>query len=98
MTERLKKLNDFNPKVQLLKRLMLNGASVTELDTAGRLLLPKALQAFGGLRKELVFSAKINKVEIWDKDTYYDYMEQHAAQLSDLATEVFGDGFVDPFA
>jgi MraZ protein len=94
---RLMKLNDFNVKVQKLKRLFLNGANIIELDTAGRMLLPKTLQEYAGLKKELVFSAQGNKVEIWDKDTYYNYINQHSAELGDLSNEVFGDDFIDPF-
>lgn len=97
LTNKLTRLNDFNPKVQLLKRLILNGATIIELDTAGRALLPKALQAFAGLKKELVFSANINKVEIWDKDTYYEHLNEHAGDLSMLSAEVFGTDFLDPF-
>jgi MraZ protein len=97
LNEKLSKLNDFNTKVQRLKRVLMNGATIIELDSAGRMLLPKTLQEFAGLKKELIFSAQGNKVEIWDKDTYYDYMKQHSASLGDLADEVFGGDFIDPF-
>lgn len=97
ITGKLSKLNDFVPKVQLLKRLMLNGASVLEPDSAGRLLLPKSLQQYALLKKELVFSANINKVEIWDKDNYYNHLQEHSQELGALSSEVFGDNFIDPF-
>lgn len=94
---KLMKLNDFNVKVQKLKRLLLNGANIVELDSAGRMLIPKSLQEFAGLRKELVFSAQGNKVEIWDKETYYNYINSNSADLGTLSEEVFGDDFIDPF-
>lgn len=97
LTMKLSKLNDFNPKVQLLKRLMLNGAGMVELDTAGRLLLPKSLQAYAALTKELVFSAGLNKVEIWDKSTYHLHIQQESTQMAQLSAEVFGSDFLDPF-
>ena len=97
LTERLSRLNDFLPKVQLFKRLILGGASVLEPDSAGRLLLPKALQQYASLQKELVFSANINKVEIWDKDSYYQHLKAHSLDLAKLSAEVFGDDFIDPF-
>ncbi len=95
--EQLSKMNDFNPKVQKFKRLFLNGASLVELDSAGRLLVPKPLQEYAGMSKELLFSAKGDKVEIWERAAYYKYMEAHANELDDLATEVWGDSFVNPF-
>ena len=94
---KLAKLNEFNPKVVHLLRVLRGGASQVELDSAGRLLIPKPLQEFAGLKKELVFSTQGNKVEIWDKDTYYDYIKQQSANLSDLAQDVFGGNFMDPF-
>lgn len=97
ITVRLARLNDFIPKVQMMKRLMLNGASVLEPDSAGRILLPKSLQLYASLKKELVFSANINKVEIWDKDSYYNHLQEHSHELGDLSNEVFGNEYLDPF-
>ncbi len=97
INEKLAKLNNFNSKVQRFKRLFLNGATLLELDTAGRLLLPKPLQEFAGLKKELVFTAQVDKVEIWDKDKYYAYLQQHANDLEGLSNEVFGEDIMDPF-
>jgi len=94
---KLMKLNDFNVKVQKVKRLLLNGANIVELDNAGRVLIPKSLQEFAGLKKELVFSAQGNKVEIWDKETYYNYINENSADLGSLMDEVFGGDFIDPF-
>jgi|SRR5690606_14636410 len=95
--EKLSKLNNFNPKVQRFKRLFLNGATLLDVDSAGRILLPKPLQEFAGLTKELVFTAQVDKVEIWDKDKYYTYLQQHSSDLESLSGEVFGSDFLDPF-
>lgn len=97
ITDKLVKLNDFNPKVQLLKRLMLDGATLVEPDSANRILLPKAMQQFASLSKNLIFSAKINKVEIWDQDKYYRHIEEHKMDLSSLSGDIFGNDFLDPF-
>lgn len=97
LTEKMNKLNDFNPKVREFKRLFLNGATIIDLDSAGRLLLPKLLQEHAGIKKDMVFSAQGNKVELWDKDTYYEYMRNKAASFSDLAAEVAGGDFLNPF-
>ena len=48
------KLNDFDPKVRQFRRYFLNGATQLELDTAGRLLIPKALMEYAGLEKDVV--------------------------------------------
>jgi len=97
MSEKLSKFNDFNPKAREFKRLFLNGATKVELDSAGRILLPKPLQEYSGIKKDMVFSAQGNKVELWDKDTYYNYINQKAGSMSDLASEVAGGDFINPF-
>ncbi len=94
----LQQLNDFNPKAREFKRLFLNGATVVELDAAGRLNLPKTLADYAGISKEMVFSAQGDKVELWDKDTYHRYLEASKASFSDLAAEVAGGAFINPFA
>lgn len=97
LSDKINKLNDFNPKVREFKRLFLNGATIIELDSAGRMLLPKPLLEYAGIRKDMVFSAQGNKVELWDKDTYHEYIRKSAAGFSDLAAEVAGGDFINPF-
>jgi MraZ protein len=97
ITEKINKLNDFNPKVREFKRLFLNGANFLDVDSADRLLLPKQLMEYAGIKKDMVFTAQGNKVELWDKDTYYNYIRNHAAGFSGLAAEVAGGDFINPF-
>jgi MraZ protein len=97
LSEKINRLNDFNPKVREFKRLFLNGATMIDVDSAGRILLPKPLQEYAGIKKDVILSAQGNKVEIWDKDTYYSYINDHAGSFSDLAAEVAGGDFVNPF-
>lgn len=96
-TAKLDKLNEFNPKTLRISRILRGGASLVELDSAGRMLVPKPLQEYAGLKKDLVFSAQGNKVEIWDKDTYYKYINPVDENLSDMLNDVFGDTALDPF-
>ncbi|MEI8278186.1 MAG: division/cell wall cluster transcriptional repressor MraZ [Bacteroidota bacterium] len=97
LSEKINRLNDFNPKVREFKRLFLNGATMVDVDNAGRILLPKPLQEYASIKKDIIFSAQGNKVEIWDKDTYHNYIQQHSASFSDLAAEVAGGDFINPF-
>ena len=97
LAEKINKLNDFNAKAREFKRLFLNGATKVEVDSAGRVLLPKPLQEYAGIKKDMVFSAQGNKVELWDKDTNFNYINQKSGKMSDLASEVAGGDFINPF-
>jgi MraZ protein len=85
----ISKLNDFDPKVREFRRYFLNGAIQIDVDTAGRLLLPKNLTEHAGLEKDIVLVSAINKIEIWDKNKYTQFFETFTPQaFSDLANEV----------
>jgi len=85
----LSELNDFEPKVRQFRRYFLNGATQVELDSAGRLLVPKNLIEYAGLEKDIVLVSAIDKIEIWDKTKYQQFFETFSPEaFSDLAKEV----------
>lgn len=91
--ERIGKLNDFDPKVREFRRYFLNGATILELDSAGRLLVPKNLMIYASLEKDIVLAAATNKIEIWDKVKYDEFFENFSpSAFSDLAQQVMGGG------
>mgnify|MGYP001627422999 CR=1 FL=1 len=92
----VKRLNDFSQKARMFKRVFLNGATFVELDAAGRLLLPKSMLEHAGIRKDVVFSAQMDKVEIWDAEQFRKETQMSSEDLSDLANEVLGSDFLNP--
>ncbi|MFI5156127.1 MAG: division/cell wall cluster transcriptional repressor MraZ [Chitinophagales bacterium] len=85
----ISKLNDFDPKVRSFRRYFLNGATLTELDSAGRLLVPPNLKEHAGLEKDIVLIAAVNKIEIWDKLKYQQFFESFSPEsFSSLANDV----------
>ncbi len=96
ISEKINRLNDFKPNVREFKRLFLNGATMIESDSVDRLLVPKQLMEFAGIKKDAVLSSQGNKLELWDKDTYYNYLRERVGGFSKLAAEVAED-FGNPF-
>lgn len=87
----ISKLNDFDPKVREFRRFFLNGATIMELDTAGRLLIPQNLKEHAGLEKDIVLVSAVNKLEIWDKTKYQQFFESFSPEtFSALAQQVMG--------
>ena len=87
--ESISNLNDFDPKVREFRRYFLNGAMQIELDSAGRMLLPKNLMEHAGLEKDIVLISAVNKMEIWDKKKYQQFFEKFSPEtFSNLAAEV----------
>lgn len=85
----ISKLNDFDPKVREFRRWFLNGAIEMELDSAGRLLVPKNLMDHAGLTKDIVLVSAVNKIEIWDKEQYQSLFATFSNDaFSELAAKV----------
>lgn len=91
LMERMNKKNRFKKKNNDFIRRFSAGVRVVEIDTTGRLLIPKNLIAIAGIDKEVVLSSAINIIEIWDKDNYERVLEETAEDFADLAEEVMGE-------
>ena len=86
--EEISSKNDFDAKVREFRRYFLNGITV-DMDSAGRLLLPKNLMEYAGLQKDIVLLSAIDKIEIWDKDKYQQLFDTFSPEaFSALAQEV----------
>ena len=86
--EEISNKNDFDAKVREFRRYFLNGITV-DMDSAGRLLLPKNLMEYAGLQKDIVLLSAIDKIEIWDKDKYQQLFDTFSPEaFSALAQEV----------
>ncbi len=96
LMSRMNKLNRFKKKNVDFIRRFTAGVKTVEVDTNGRLLIPKDLIAFAGIQKEIVLSSAINIVEIWDKDKYENSIENSSDDdFADLAEEVMGNDDFD---
>ncbi len=86
-----KKLNPFLKKHNDFLRRFTAGVRVVEIDSVGRILIPKDLAVFAEFDKEIVLSSAINIVEIWDKEKYEATIDDAMGDFVDLAEEVMGN-------
>ncbi len=91
LMEKVSALNRFSRKNNDFIRRFTAGVRTVEMDSAGRLNIPKDLMSFAGIGKELVVTSAINIVEIWDKQKYEQAIDDAASDFADLAEEVMGD-------
>ncbi len=56
-----------------LARLMLSGASETDVDSSGRILIPDYLKSFAGLKEKSVVAGVSDRVEVWDETVWSTY-------------------------
>lgn len=83
-------LNRYVKKNREFIRYFYRGASELALDAAGRLLMPKRLQEYASLDKEVVLFAYSDRIEVWDKEAYEGLMMDEPEDFANLAEEVMG--------
>ncbi|HEX6915366.1 MAG TPA: division/cell wall cluster transcriptional repressor MraZ [Chitinophagaceae bacterium] len=85
--------NDYDAKVRDFKRKFLAGATIVEIDSAGRILIPQGLKQYAGLGKDITLASIGNRVELWDTGKYKQFFEDFSAEdFSNLAREVMAGG------
>jgi len=95
LMQKVNKLNRFKKKNNDFIRRFTAGVKLVELDGSGRLLVPKDLIAFTGISKDVVVSAAVNIVEIWDKEKYEQAIDDATVDFADLAEDVMGQDHDD---
>lgn len=91
ITEDINKLNTYVKKNREFVRYFYRGATELMLDASNRLLLPKMLLGYAGIKKEVVVFAHTNKIEIWDTTTYENLISNEPEDFADLAEDVMGN-------
>ena len=95
LMQKVNKLNRFKKKNNDFIRRFTAGVKAIELDVSGRLLIPKDLIGFAGIKKEIVVSSAVNIVEIWDKAQYEKAIDDAASDFASLAEDVMGQDDAD---
>ncbi len=91
ITGELSKLNLYEKKSRDFVRYFTRGATELTLDSANRILFPKALMEYAGITAEVVLSCQLNKIEVWSKDAYEAQMGSEPENFANLAEEVMGN-------
>lgn len=73
-------------------RLFYAQAVRVELDKQGRVRLPAELVQLAGLSKEAVLLGVQDRLELWDKNRWQDYLAQKLAQYDEIAEAAFAGG------
>ena len=90
-SKRINNLNRFVKKNVDFIRKFMAGVKTVELDSAGRLLIPKDLTLYSNIKKEIVLASVVNKIEIWDKSEYEAAVDYDPDEFATLAEDVMGD-------
>ena len=91
LMEKVNKLNRFKKKNNDFIRRFTAGVKIVELDATDRLLIPRDLARIASIEKEVVLSAAVNIIEIWNAGLYEKAIDEAAVDFAALTEEVMGD-------
>ena len=89
--KQVNQLNRFVKKHNDFIRSYMSGLKIIEVDSLGRVLIPKDLFVFANINKQIVLSSSVNMIEIWDKNSYEDAVASTLKGFAHLAEEVMGN-------
>jgi MraZ protein len=72
----LEGLNPFSREARQMNRFMFSGATETELDKQGRVMVPPSLLQHASLSREVVVAGVRDHVEIWDRAAWQKQLEE----------------------
>lgn len=73
-----------------MSRFLLAGAVETEVDSAGRILIPDFLKEFADLKSRVVLAGVSDRVEIWNEKTWEEY-KRRIEKGADQMAQTLGD-------
>jgi len=85
-------LNVYRQKDRNFIRYFFRGVNSVTTDSADRVLIGKNLLEYAEVDKDVVLFAYLDRIEIWDKETYYGMLDAEPEEFSQLAEQVLGGG------
>lgn len=90
--EKFKELPDTKDKRQFM-RIFLSGATICEYDKQGRINIPNPLVEFAKLEKDCIIIGVDEKLEIWSKERWEEFIANNEENLSDIADSLFTSNY-----
>jgi MraZ protein len=88
VSDKLDKLNTFDPKDAKFMRLFLQEAAEDKFDSQSRLLVPKKLIDFAKIEKDVVILGMNKYIEVWNPKLYEEYLKEIEDPYETIAKEV----------
>ncbi len=89
LNKTLSKLNRLIKANDVFVRKFSGGATSCDADVQGRILLPKALTDYAGIKSDVKVLGSNNVIELWDKKLYEEFLSQDI-NIEKLAEDVLG--------
>lgn len=91
IVESVAKLPVTQKNARSFSRFILSGAMDIKLDRAGRVLIPKYLAEYAGLKNKVVVIGMNDRLELWSEQSWNDFrttMEENSDEVAETLAEV----------
>lgn len=85
LSEKLKNLPLGQRDARGFIRLILAGAMDVAFDSLGRILVPDYLKEYAHLKKQVVVTGVLNRLEIWDQESWNAYKAKTESEVGNIA-------------
>ena len=89
--DKLSALSDFDKQSRRTKQMMRGYANDCQLDSQGRILIPKELRYHAALTKQVVILGQGNKFEIWDEKSWQKQRDDWLESVGDESVSSSSD-------
>jgi len=83
----------FNERNRLVLRRFIAPAQEVEFDKSGRLSIPQSLREYAGLTKDCTILGVDKYIELWDSQSYREYLEASEEMFKGAAEELSNISF-----
>lgn len=88
--EKLKALPLTKKDARAFTRFFFSGAVECELDKQGRINIPSSLLSYAKLEKECTVIGVSNRIELWSKNVWEQYVENQEDSFAEIAENMIG--------
>ena len=89
--------NPYNKEHTRFLRMFFSGTAEVSLDANNRMLIPKRLLEYAGIKDEVVLAGQSGKIEIWASDEYSSVSRADDG-FTAMAEKILGGSFDEPDA
>ena len=89
LTNELNQLSFTKKDVRAFQRFFLSGATMCEFDKQGRINITTPLASYASLSKECVIIGVNDRIEIWAKEKFDNFLDENIENISDIAERLF---------
>lgn len=89
--QKFKSVSFTKSEARKFNRLYFSGASEVIPDKQGRILIPRNLKEFAGIKKEVVIVGVSNRIEIWSKELWNGFYESSKESFEETAERLLSE-------